>query len=377
MKRFTAIVLSAAMLAMSLSGCASSGSSAGTAGANTMAESSAETAGETKETQAESVQADAGQSADAVSGASANQPSDQGDVEAQAAELVYQNENGETVVSHKYGETIMPENPQRIVCIKMEDIALALGVENLVACRNFETFYLEDEVNALGVGTISVDEEANTINFEQVLSYEPDLIIIRDSFEQSIYDELSKIAPTIAFRLQAPKVAMLAMGRALGIEDRAKERLQQYYDKIASAKEALQDVAGEEVAMLRILQKEIRLYPYSSNDMSSFLYLDLGLTPDPMAVEYDNADSLAISMETLPDLTAKHIFLIAGYGSQTAEAVEAAKQRYEEIKADPLWQAVPAVQSGSIYEVDSRTWLTHGIIATEMRIDQVLDYLGQ
>ena len=227
MKRFTAIVLSAAMLAMSLSGCASSGSSAGTAGANTMAESSAETAGETKETQAESVQADAGQSADAVSGASANQPSDQGDVEAQAAELVYQNENGETVVSHKYGETIMPENPQRIVCIKMEDIALALGVENLVACRNFETFYLEDEVNALGVGTISVDEEANTINFEQVLSYEPDLIIIRDSFEQSIYDELSKIAPTIAFRLQAPKVAMLAMGRALGIEDRAKGRLQQ------------------------------------------------------------------------------------------------------------------------------------------------------
>ena len=377
MKRFTAIVLSAAMLAMSLSGCASSGNSAGTAGANTMAESSAETAGETKETQAESVQADAGQSADAVSGASANQPSDQGDVEAQAAELVYQNENGETVVSHKYGETIMPENPQRIVCIKMEDIALALGVENLVACRNFETFYLEDEVNALGVGTISVDEEANTINFEQVLSYEPDLIIIRDSFEQSIYDELSKIAPTIAFRLQAPQVAMLAMGRALGIEDRAKERLQQYYDKIASAKEALQDVAGEEVAMLRILQKEIRLYPYSSNDMSSFLYLDLGLTPDPMAVEYDNADSLAISMETLPDLTAKHIFLIAGYGSQTAEAVEAAKQRYEEIKADPLWQAVPAVQSGSIYEVDSRTWLTQGIIATEMRIDQVLDYLGQ
>lgn len=377
MKRFTAIVLSVAMLAMSLSGCASSGSSAGTAGANTMAESSAETAGETKETQAESVQADAGQSADAVSGASANQPSDQGDVEAQAAELVYQNENGETVVSHKYGETIMPENPQRIVCIKMEDIALALGVENLVACRNFETFYLEDEVNALGVGTISVDEEANTINFEQVLSYEPDLIIIRDSFEQSIYDELSKIAPTIAFRLQAPQVAMLAMGRALGIEDRAKERLQQYYDKIASAKEALQDVAGEEVAMLRILQKEIRLYPYSSSDMSSFLYLDLGLTPDPMAVEYDNADSLAISMETLPDLTAKHIFLIAGYGSQTAEAVEAAKQRYEEIKADPLWQAVPAVQSGNIYEVDSRTWLTHGIIATEMRIDQVLDYLGQ
>ena len=358
MKRLTALMLGAAIMLTALTGCGGPG------------ENSSEPVGPTQEETSQT-------GSDAVTSATVNQPSDQEDVEAQAAELVYQNENGETVVSHKYGETVVPENPQRIVCIKMEDIALALGVENLVACRNFDTFYLEDEVNALGVGTISVDEEANTVNFEQVLSYHPDLIIIRDSFEQSIYDELNKIAPTIAFHLQAPQVALLAMGRALGMEDQAKARLQEYYDKIASAKEALQGVSSEEVAMLRILKKEIRLYPYSSSDMSSFLYLDLGLTPDPMAVEYDNADSLAISMETLPNLTAKHIFLIAGYGSQTDEAVVAAKQRYDEIKADPLWQAVPAVQSGNIYEVDSRTWLTHGIIATEMRIDDVLNYLVQ
>lgn len=128
--------------------------------------------------------------------------------------------------------------------------------------------------------------------------------------------------------------------------------------------------------ILRILKKEIRLYPYSKNDMSSFLYQELGLTPDPMVVEYDNADNLAISMETLPDLSAQHIILIAGYGSQTAEAVEAAKQRYDEIKADPLWQMVPAVQSGSVYEVDSRVWLTHGLLATEEKIDEVLDFLA-
>ena len=123
--------------------------------------------------------------------------------------------------------------------------------------------------------------------------------------------------------------------------------------------------------------KNLCKYRSTMIGMSSFLYLDLGLVPGPMAVEYDRVDNLDISMEVLSDLTAQHISRIAGYGSQTAEAAEAAKQRYEEIKADPLWQAVPAVQSGNIYEVDSRTWLPHGIIATEMRIDQVLDYLGQ
>lgn len=357
MKRILAIILSVTMLSAFLVGCSSSGSDTDVA----------------NETPSQS--AEAPSSVDAVSSASLDQPTDQGDVQAQAEALVYQNEDGETVVSHKYGETIMPEDPQRIVCLKLEDIVLALGVENLVASRNFDSFYLQDELEALGVETIAVDEESDTVNFEQVLSYEPDLIIIRDSFEQSIYDELSKIAPTIAFRLQAPQVALLALGRALGMEEQAEARLEQYYEKIASAKEALQDVADEEVAMVRVLQKEIRLYPYSSSDMSSFLYLDLELTPDPMVLEYDNADSLAISLEVLPDLTAQHIFLVAGYGSQSDDAVDAAKQYYEEIKADPLWAAVPAVQSGNVYEVDSRTWLTHGLIATEKRIDQVLEYL--
>lgn len=356
LKHFISSLLAASLLALTLAGCGS------TPAASSSQPASSQAAASEAASQAASQEA-ASAAADNASQATVLLQS--------ADEMVYQNENGQMVVVSKYGETVVPEDPQRIVCIKLEDLTLALGIE-MVACRNFSGFYLEDEINALNIGTIAVDEEANTINFEQVLSYQPDLIIIRDSFEQSIYDELSKIAPTIAFRLQEAEASTLALGRALGMEDRARERLQQYYDKMDAAKEALQAVAGQEVAMLRVMKKEIRLYPYSSNDMSRFLYAGLGLTPDPMAVAYDNADSLAISLETLPDMTAQHIFLVAGYGSQTDEADLAAKQRYEEIKADPLWQAVPAVQQGNIYEVDSRTWLTHGLIAVERRVDDVL-----
>ena len=106
--------------------------------------------------------------------------------------------------------------------------------------------------------------------------------------------------------------------------------------------------------------------------MSSFLYHDLGLTPDPMVEAYDTADNLAISMETLPDLKADRIILIAGYGTSSDENVAAAKARYDEIKADPLWQSVPAVQNGKIYEMDSRVWLTHGILANEMKFDELV-----
>lgn len=289
-------------------------------------------------------------------------------------ETVYENADGQMVVVHKYGETVVPENPERIIGLKLEDLMLALGVD-MVACQNISGYYLEEQINALNIGTIAVDEEANTVNLEQVLSYAPDLIVIRDSFDQSVYDQLSEIAPTIAFNLQKPVESLLALGKAVGMEEQAEARLQQYQDKIMNAREQLKGVAGESVAMLRIMPKEIRLYPYSSNNLSRFLYNELALTPDPMAVAYDSADNLSISMESLPDLSAQHIFVIAGYGTAAEEEVAAAKERYDSIKADPLWQGVPAVASGNIYEVDSRVWLTHGILAVERKIDDVLQYL--
>ncbi len=365
-----ALILSAAMAMSALSGCSSSAPAKSTAAEST---SAAEESASSEAVSEESVT----ETAEIASSEESSYPSIEeqiAEIRADAEKIVYKNDEGKMVVSSKLGETVVPDDPQRIVCIKLEDLTLALGVD-MVACRNFETFYLEDEVNALNIGQIDVDEEANTVNFEQVMSYNPDLIIIRDAFDQSIYDELNKIAPTIAFRLQDYKTAMMGLGMALGMEDQATDRLVQHLEKVADAREELKKVDGESVAMLRILKKEIRLYPYSKNDMSSFLYQELGLTPDPMTVEYDNADNLAISMETLPDLTADHIILIAGYGSQNAESVEAAKQRYDEIKADPLWQMVPAVENGSVYEVDSRVWLTHGLLATEMKIDEVLDFL--
>lgn len=286
-------------------------------------------------------------------------------------------ENGIATVTHKYGVTVVPENPQRILSIKVEDLLLALDVD-MVAGSNFDGFYLQDMMNERGIPSISVNEETNAVNYEEILSYQPDLIIMRDSFDQTTYDELSKIAPTIAFNLQDKVNSTLAIGAVLGIEDKAKARIEAYNNFLAEAREKLQKKIGDEsVAMVRILKKEIRVYPYSTNEMSDFLYSETGLslTPDPIAVENDTADNLAISMEKLPELSAKHIILIAGYGSNTQENVEAAKARYDEIKSDPLWEKVPAVQDGNIFEVDSRIWLTHGLICTEMKVQGLLDLL--
>lgn len=314
---------------------------------------------------------------DAVSSATINKTAVQReDVEQAADALVSRQEDGQLVLSHKYGQTVIPSNPERIVCIKLEDLALALGVD-LEACQILEGYYLEEQIKELGIGSIAVDEEANTINLEQVLSYEPDLILLRDSFESSVYEELSKIAPVAPFDLKDTEVSLLAMGKILGMEEQALLRLEKYHEKLNAAKETLSAVSDSETAMLRVMKKEVRLYPASSNDMSRFLYADLGLNPDPMAEEYDSKESLAISMELLPELTAEHIFLVAGYGSTGGSSDSEAKKRLEEIKQDPLWKEIPAVKNGNVYEVDSRLWLAHGILAVEKKTEDVLAYMAE
>ena len=295
------------------------------------------------------------------------------EAQAAASELVTVDENGEMTVKHAYGETIMPENPKKIIVLKLEDLALALDLD-MTATRSFEGWYLEDQIKELGIGEVAVDEASDTVNFEQVLSYQPDLIIIRDSFDQSVYDQLSQIAPTIAFQLKDVNASFVAMGMALGKEEAALTRLEQHARMAAEAKAMLADVT-EPVSMLRVMKKELRLYPATTNDMSSFLYDDLGLTPDPLAVEYDNSANLAISLETLPDITSRYMFVIAGYGSAGAEDDTAAKELFASTTSDPLWALIPAVQQDGVFEVDSRSWLQHGIIAEEMKYQDVVKAL--
>ena len=115
MKHFKSLIIGMAMLTLAFTGC--------TSGTVTSQVESGQVVEETKINE---------KGADATTSASKTKVTD-------VSEIVYKNEAGETVVSHKYGETIVPENPERIVSIKLEDLMLALDVD-MVAARNFEGF---------------------------------------------------------------------------------------------------------------------------------------------------------------------------------------------------------------------------------------------
>ena len=50
-----------------------------------------------------------------------------------AAQKLYREEDGKRILTHKFGETELPDAPVRIVCIRMEDPMLALDASMAAA----------------------------------------------------------------------------------------------------------------------------------------------------------------------------------------------------------------------------------------------------
>ena len=127
---------------------------------------------------------------------------------------------------------------------------------------------------------------------------------------------------------------------------------------------------------MRVLKKEIRLYPYPGNAINRFMYDLLNLYPPPLAVAMGNSKNMALSLEAIPDFQCDYILVSCGYGMSSGENNEAAQCRYESLQAAPLWQHVPAVREGHVKEVDSVVWNSHGIIAKEAVIKELRDWLA-
>lgn len=274
----------------------------------------------------------------------------------------------------KFGTVTLPMHAKRVAVIGLEDPMLALGAP-MVAAHIADEGYLHDALVASGVTPIAVNETSKRINWEQVQAAKPDLIILRDSFDRGTYEALRKIAPVAVLNLQDSETTLLVLGRLLDREAQAKARLHQYYDTVKATRLFVKGKIGNEpVALLRVLQREVRLYPYSANAINRFMGELLNLRPDPMVVAHDEGDTNVISPERLPDIQATYLLVSSGYGPNSQQKTAAAQAYYERLQQDLLWQTLPAVKAGHVWVVDPMVWNAHGIIAKEKAMAQLRAY---
>lgn len=161
---------------------------------------------------------------------------------------------GTVTIVHKFGETRVPADPQRVVTVGWtdQDFVLPLGVVP-VSTREFFTEYngypwVKAATDGKGVTTWGAD----TIDFEAIAAQKPDLIFaIYETIDRQTYDRLSQIAPTViqsgdyADEETPWDVQLLTTGTALGKRELAEQLVDEVKRRITEARQANPEFEGK------------------------------------------------------------------------------------------------------------------------------------
>jgi len=164
-------------------------------------------------------------------------------------------------IEHKFGVTVIPREPERVVTIGFseQDPVLAVGVKPVAVREWFGGHPYAVwpwATDALGDATPQVlVMPYGELDFEKIAALRPDLIVATHSgINEREYATLSRIAPTLAQLATYPDFGMpwqeqtRLIGRALGREALAERLVAEVEARIAAARKAHPEFEGATVA---------------------------------------------------------------------------------------------------------------------------------
>lgn len=137
--------------------------------------------------------------------------------------------SGETIlIEHRYGKTEVVKNPKKVVVLDYSalDIMKFLEVDPIALPKNSLPSYLEEYKDSKyeDLGTLK------EFSLEKINELKPDLIII-EGRQESFYEELSKIAPTIGLgtvnnnHMESLEKNVTVLGQIFNAEKKAEKKL--------------------------------------------------------------------------------------------------------------------------------------------------------
>ncbi|MBW7454509.1 ABC transporter substrate-binding protein [Paenibacillus sepulcri] len=256
-------------------------------------------------------------------------------------------------------EVKVPTHPQRVIAPFIEDPLTALGIKPVAqwGAAGVPQHYLQDKL-----ADVPVLDMAGGLKPEETLSYNPDLIIFLAPtyLANGTYEQYAKIAPTFVLSDNEAdwRGNLQKLGALLNQDEAAEKAIADYDQKLKEAKEQLGSIPGSKTAILMQAgdEKGFKLFGPKFYG-GSILYEALGFKqPQVLKGDYET-----YSLETLAQLNeVDYIFVISGEG------------RAKPPVDNPLWQGLPAVKAGNVFEADSGHWFNANPIANGLMIDDVL-----
>lgn len=285
--------------------------------------------------------------------------------ETEAAEPV---QEGTRIVHTVMGDVEVPSNPKRIVTsgFWVGDI-LALGKHPIA----IQDFYVTTSAWSEQAKNITVLEKWEP---EYIMDLEPDLIIT-GTFGRNKpddYDDLSRIAPTVAFDWnEEPEERLPVMAQALGLDAAAGEALvNEYNQKIEDYRKRLEDagVLDKTITVFRndgLVEGGLEL----GSDIGwggEVVYALYGMPmPEEVKALHSKEDASGkVSFEVVPKLCGDYILM-----NQSDPAL------IKQLNENPIWQSIPAVQRGNILVVEPGKVYFPDIITDTYKLEVISEAL--
>ncbi|MCM3170889.1 ABC transporter substrate-binding protein [Paenibacillus sp. MER 99-2] len=279
------------------------------------------------------------------------------------------------VIQDQFGEVTIPTEPKNMLVLDSiyAEFLIEMGVTpQMVAFvpeiePDYRAPYFEEH------GVQMVQSEQYQFNYEQLLGLAPDLIIMRGAgMEQAVYDELSKIAPTLAMDTNYEmNLAMPKLAAIFNKTEEANQLLVEFDEKAKLAREKIANGIGDKtVLVLRVESDRYRFMGPKAANSSVFFYDTLGLN-SPEVIKDSDVWFNPFSLEFLSEMNPDYIFLedrsLKGYDT---------KQSMENLKESIVWTNLDAVKNDRVYPLKTSDFTSGvGPIGSVKLMDYVVEKL--
>jgi iron complex transport system substrate-binding protein len=274
-------------------------------------------------------------------------------------------------VEHAMGTTTLEKTPEKVVILTNEgtEALLALGVTPVGAVQSWtgDPWYDHIAEDMKDVQVIGVESQ---VNVEAIAALQPDLIIGNKMRQEDIYEQLKAIAPTVfAEDLRGNwKNNFELYAKAVNKEEKGKEVLAAYDQRIEDLKEKLGDKVNTEVSMVRFMAGDVRIYHKDS--FSGVILEQIGMARPESQNKEDFAEK-GVTKERIPAMDGDILFYFT-YDEGDGKATEVEKEWIE----DPLFQNLEVAKKGEVHKVNDAIWNTAGgVMAANLMLDDLEKHL--
>jgi iron complex transport system substrate-binding protein len=274
-------------------------------------------------------------------------------------------------VEHAMGTTTLEKTPEKVVILTNEgtEALLALGVTPVGAVQSWtgDPWYDHIAEDMKDVQVVGVESQ---VNVEAIAALQPDLIIGNKMRQEDIYEQLKAIAPTVfAEDLRGNwKNNFELYSKAVNKEEKGKEVLAAYDQRIEDLKEKLGDKVNTEVSMVRFMAGDVRIYHKDS--FSGVILEQIGMARPENQDKEDFAEK-GVTKERIPAMDGDILFYFT-YDEGDGKATEVEKEWIE----DPLFQNLEVAKKGEVHKVSDAIWNTAGgVKAANLMLDDLEKHL--